>query len=171
MKRLDRVDAGGNYLHRLHQEDLFRALPRFNVKYEPTDGNYANNCAKLINEESVNPFGDRAMLFSRLLLDWAIGNVGNHWKNHSMLWSEDWSRKSLSPFYDLTCIAMYPEVDREMGVSFGGSRRIDQVTRGEVAATAKACGAGKRCGLAELDETIEEFPAADANGGMVAVKG
>jgi len=47
-----------------------------------------------------------------------------------------------------------------MGVSFGGSRRVDQVTRSEVAATAKACGVGEKRGLMELDETIEEFPAA-----------
>ena len=160
VKRFDRVDTGGGYLHRLHQEDFFQALPRFNDKYEPTDGNYANNCAKLITEESINPFGDRAMLFSRLLFDWAIGNADNHLKNHSMLWSDDWSRKSLSPLYDVTCTTVYPEVDREMGVSFGGSRRVDQVTRDEVAATAKACGVGVRRGFRELDETIESFPAA-----------
>ena len=63
--------------------------------------------------------------------------------------------KSLAPLYDVTSTTVYPEVDREMGVSFGGSRRVDQVTRSEVAATAKACGVGEKRGLMELDETIE----------------
>lgn len=160
VERFDRIDVGDEYLHRLHQEDFFQALPRFGDKYEPTDGNYANSCARLINEESANPFGDRAMLFSRLVLDWAVGNADNHLKNHSMLWSDDWARKGLSPLYDITCTTMYPELDKEMGVSFGGSRRIDQTTRDDVAATAKACGVGERRGLMELDETIEAFPAA-----------
>ena len=160
VKRFDRIDVGSEFFHRLHQEDFFQALPKFGDKYEPTDGNYANNCAKLINEESANPFGDRAMLFSRLVFDWAVGNADNHLKNHSMLWSDDWSRKSLAPLYDVTSTTVYPEVDREMGVSFGGSRRVDQVTRSEVAATAKACGVGEKRGLMELDETIEEFPVA-----------
>ena len=160
VERFDRIDAGGKFLHRLHQEDFFQALPQFKNKYEPTDGHYANNCVRLINEESANPFGDRAMLFSRLLLDWAVGNADNHLKNHSMLWSDDWSAKILSPLYDITCTTVYPEIDREMGVSFGGSRCIDQVSRSDVAKTAKACGVGEKRGLAELDEMIERFPAA-----------
>lgn len=158
VERFDRVDTGDEFLHRIHQEDFFQAFPEFRDKYEPTDGNYANHCALLIGEESSNPFGDRMMLFSRLLLDWALGNADNHLKNHSMLWSEDWSSRLLSPLYDLTCTTIYPEIDREMGVSFGGSRRIDCVERGDVLRTACACGVGDKRGGMELDSLLEEFP-------------
>lgn len=158
VERFDRIDAGGDYLHRLHQEDFFQAMPLFSNKYEPTDGHYANRCARLISEECANPFGDKMMLFSRLLLDWAVGNADNHLKNHSILWSDDWSSKTLSPLYDITCTTVYPGLDKEMGVSFGGSRRVDEVTRTEIAATAKSCGVGEKHALAELDEIIERFP-------------
>lgn len=160
VERFDRIDAGGEFLHRIHQEDFHQAFSEFGDKYEPTDGNYANHCAWLIGEESSNPFGDRMMLFSRLLVDWALGNADNHLKNHSMLWSEDWSSRMLSPLYDLTCTTVYPEIDREMGVSFGGSRRIDCVVRADVLRTARACGVGEKRGGMELDSLLEDFPSA-----------
>lgn len=158
--RFDRVDVGDGFLHRLHQEDFFQAFPSFADKYEPTDGGYANHCARLINEESQNPFGDRRLLFSRLLFDWAIGNADNHLKNHSMLWSEDWQSREVAPLYDVTCTTIYPEVDREMGVSFGRSRRIDDVTRADVLATAQACGVGEEFACNELVNMLETFSVA-----------
>lgn len=132
-------------------------MPDHNDKYEPTDGHYANHCAHLIDEESRNPLGDRRLLFSRLLLDWAAGNADNHLKNHSMLWNDSWSEKTLAPLYDITCTTIYPNVDREMGVSFGRSRHIDTVTRNDVLATARACGVGQKFANNELDELLETF--------------
>lgn len=158
VERFDRIDVGDAFLHRLHQEDFLQALPDYFDKYEPTDGNYANHCARVVNEGSRNPFGDRRLLFSRLLLDWAMGNADNHLKNHSMLWSEDWSSRELSPLYDLTCTTVYPELDREMGVSFGGSRRIDDVRAEDIVATARSCGVGARFARDELEELLEVFP-------------
>ena len=158
VERFDRIDVGDAFLHRLHQEDFLQALPDYFDKYEPTDGNYANHCARVVNEGSRNPFGDRRLLFSRLLLDWAMGNADNHLKNHSMLWSEDWSSRELSPLYDLTCTTIYPELDREMGVSFGGSRRIDDVRAEDIVATARSCGVGARFARDELEELLEVFP-------------
>lgn len=160
VERFDRFDAGDAFLHRLHQEDFLQALPDFSDKYEPTDGNYANHCAWVIEEGSRNPFGDRRLLFSRLLFDWAVGNADNHLKNHSMLWSEDWLSREVSPLYDVTCTTIYPELDREMGVSFGCSRRIDCVTREDVMSTARACGVGARFAKDEFDEILEMFPSA-----------
>lgn len=160
VKRFDRIDAGDVFLHRLHQEDFLQALPDFTDKYEPTDGNYANHCAWVVNEGSGNPFGDRRLLFSRLLFDWAVGNADNHLKNHSMLWSEDWFSREMSPLYDVTCTTIYPEIDREMGVSFGRSRRIDDVTREDILATARSCGVGIGFANDELEELLEKFPGA-----------
>lgn len=160
IKRFDRIDVGDAFLHRLHQEDFLQALPEFFSKYEPTDGNYAHHCARVIGETSQNPSGDRRFFFSRLLFDWAIGNADNHLKNHSMLWNEDWSARELSPLYDLTCTTIYPELDKEMGVSFGRSRRIDTVTREDIVATARMCGVGGKFPMREFDNLLEEFPVA-----------
>lgn len=160
IKRFDRIDAGDKFLHRLHQEDFLQALPEFFDKYEPTDGNYAHHCARVINARSQNPVGDKRFLFSRLLFDWAIGNVDNHLKNHSMLWNEDWSVQELSPLYDVTCTTIYTELAKEMGVSFGRSRRIDEVTREDIMSTAKLCGVGEKFAIIELQSLLEEFPAA-----------
>ncbi len=158
IERFDRIEARDTFLHRLHQEDFLQALPDHFDKYEPTDGHYANHCAWILDEESRNPFGDRRLLFSRLLFDWAIGNADNHLKNHSMLWSKDWSSREMSPLYDITCTTIYPELDREMGVSFGRSRRIDDVTHDDILATARSCGVGTKFANNELEELLETFP-------------
>lgn len=160
IKRFDRIDTGDKFLHRLHQEDFFQALPEFLDKYEPTDGSYAHHCAWVINERSQNPIGDKRFLFSRLLFDWAIGNADNHLKNHSMLWREDWLAQEISPLYDVTCTTIYPELAKEMGVSFGRSRRIDSVTREDIMATAKLCGVGEKFAMMDLQNLLEEFPSA-----------
>lgn len=160
VERFDRIDVGDAFLRRLHQEDFLQALPDCFGKYEPTDGNYANHCAWVVGEGSRDPFGERRLLFSRLLLDWALGNADNHLKNHSMLWSEDWSSREMAPLYDLTCTTVYPELDREMGVSFGRSRRIDDVRMEDVMATARSCGVGARFARDELGELLETFPSA-----------
>ena len=160
VERFDRVDTGNDYLCRLHQEDFLQALPYLRDKYEPTDGNYANHCASLINDESTNPFGDKQLFVLRLMFDWAVGNADNHLKNHSLLWSADWGKKELSPLYDVTCTTIYPGIYKEMGVSFGGSRRIDEVTRTEILSMARRCGANVKLVESELDELLETFPRA-----------
>ena len=54
----------------------------------------------------------------------------NHLKNWSLVWDESWKQVRLAPLYDVLCTTVYPSLVREMGVSFGGSRKIDDVTRG-----------------------------------------
>ena len=160
IERFDRVSAGTDFLHRIHQEDFYQCSPGCNQKYEPTGGHYANRCAATIESTSSNPYGDRAMFFDRLLFDWAIGNADNHLKNHSMLWDQSWSHCTLSPLYDITCTTLYPGLDYEMGVSFGKSRRIDCVGTADVLATAKECGIGGSQASRMLAETLDSFPTA-----------
>ncbi len=135
VRRFDRTSDSINTLDglslpaRLHQEDFCQAsgLPAF-CKYEPTDGHYVERCCSIISRSSSNPFGDRMMFIESLLLDFIIGNCDNHLKNHSLLWNSSWSSRELAPLYDITCTTMYPELDREMGVSLCRSRRIDDVS-------------------------------------------
>lgn len=45
-----------------------------------------------------------------------------------------------------------------MGVSFGRSRRIDNVTREDIMTIARLCGVGEKFAGAELQTLLEEFP-------------
>ena len=96
-------------------------------------------------------------MFSRLLFDWAIGNADNHLKNHSFLWAADWSAKEVAPLYDITATTVYPQIDKEMGVSFGGSRRIDRVELDDVLAIAKSCGVSKAFAESEVEKLMQRF--------------
>ena len=139
VQRFDRYKDRIGVVRRLHQEDFCQAsgFTSF-MKYEPTDGHFANRCASLIAECSSNPFGDRMAFFQLLLFDYLIGNCDNHLKNYSFVWDSRWSGKELSPAYDITCTTIYPNLDRAMGVSLCAERSIDAVTTESIRETARA---------------------------------
>ncbi len=148
IERFDRVRAersrredGHIVPFRLHQEDFCQAssLPSM-YKYEPTDGYYLSRVAHVIGKASFNPLEDRLKFFQGILFDYLIGNCDNHLKNYSLLWTEDWSSCSLSPFYDKTCTTMYPVLAREMGISLSPSRVIDKVIESDIKASGKQIG-------------------------------
>ena len=159
VKRFDRREEdGAPFPNRLHQEDLGQALLLAgNFKYEPTDGHYAALITGAINRLSSNPFGDRVVFFRRLLFDWLVGNCDNHLKNHSFVWSADWTQRELSPLYDVTCTTFYPALDKEMGVSLCPSRRVDEVTVSDLEELAKTVGIPNMIALAEAAELKERF--------------
>lgn len=162
VERFDRtLQLSAAFPHRLHQEDFCQAAGiASSLKYEPTDGHYLALASDVLSKASANPFGDRAMFFSRLLFDWAIGNCDNHLKNHSLLWRTDWSGCGLSPLYDITCTTRYPALAREMGISLCQSRKIDDVTIGDILASAKVAGLPPKMAASEFEQMEELFPKA-----------
>jgi serine/threonine-protein kinase HipA len=100
------------------------------------------------------------MFFNRVLFDYLIGNCDNHLKNHSFLWSSDWSGLELSPLYDITCTTFYPELDREMGVSLCESRRIDDVKKADIVRAARAIGISEDLGWSQYLELSAQLPGA-----------
>lgn len=146
---------------RLHQEDFCQAsmlMP--DMKYEPTGGNYVNRCGSIIARASSNPFGDRAFFLQALYFDYLIGNCDNHLKNHAVCWDESWDTCGLSPLYDITCTTIYPNIDREMGVSLCASRRIDEVAPEDIARTSQAIGVPRKLGIDLYRELYATFPKA-----------
>lgn len=136
VKRYDRTfEAGKSNLFsglpapiRLHQEDMCQALGiNPDLKYEPSDANYLGLMHSVLASHSCNPMEDRFTLAYYQLFDYAVGNCDNHLKNWSILYSADWEDISLSPLYDVVDTAIFPKLSREMGVSFGGNRIIDDV--------------------------------------------
>ena len=146
---------------RLHQEDFCQAAGlSSHFKYEPTDGRYLSLGARIISRTSLVPFGDKMMFFNRILFDYLIGNCDNHLKNHSLLWNESWSSRTLSPLYDVTCTTMYPSIDREMGVSLCPSRRTDDVTAEDIRQAAKEIGIAEKLGWQQYRSLCAELETA-----------
>ena len=143
---------------RLHQEDMCQALsmpPRF--KYEPTDGRYfekAIGCAAGCG----NSFGESMLMAQYIMFDYLIGNADNHLKNYAFLYSSDLSSRSVAPMYDIVSTSAYEGLDLEMGVSFGGSRRITDVTREAIGDAIKRCNLPPKPLLREFDEMAEQVP-------------
>ena len=166
VKRFDRVtsDAGRSVdglpiPYRLHQEDVCQArgVSR-ELKYEPTGVNYLGLIVDAVRRASTNQMEDRFLVGYNQLFDYAVGNCDNHLKNWSLVWDESWKQVRLAPLYDVLCTTVYPSLVREMGVSFGGSRKIDEVTRGSV--MSQMIGAGLPGGIVAgmIADTCNEVP-------------
>lgn len=166
VRRFDRVtpDAGCSVdglpiPYRLHQEDVCQAkgISR-ELKYEPTGVNYLGLIVDAVRRTSTNQMEDRFLVGYNQLFDYAVGNCDNHLKNWSFVWDESWKQVRLAPLYDVLCTTVYPGLVREMGVSFGGSRKIDDVTRGSV--MSQMIGAGLPGGIVAgmIADTCNEVP-------------
>lgn len=144
---------------RLHQVDACQAsgLLGADFKYEPSGVSYLNRLASLISEMSPDPYQDRISLVYRQLFHFVIGNADNHLKNWSFLYDEDWELVGLAPLYDVLDTTIYENLRLEMGVSFGGSRRLCDVTRDMVFDTFAAVGVPDAIVRGAIGDTVKEI--------------
>ena len=96
------------------------------------------------------------MLSYYQLFDFVMGNCDNHLKNWSILYSADWETAELAPLYDVVNTTMHPQLAREMGVSFGGSRVIDEVTVDMVLGRLASIGVSKTMAKGMLADMRDE---------------
>ena len=101
---------------------------------------------------------DRFLVGYNQLFDYAVGNCDNHLKNWSLVWDEDWKQVRLAPLYDVLCTTVYPNLVREMGVSFGGSRKIDDVSRESVLRQMAEAGLPQGIVTGMINDTCSEVP-------------
>ena len=101
---------------------------------------------------------DRFLVGYNQLFDYAVGNCDNHLKNWSLVWDEGWKQVRLAPLYDVLCTTVYPNLVREMGVSFGGSRKIDDVTRESVMEQMSEAGLPGGIVAGMINDTRNEVP-------------
>jgi serine/threonine-protein kinase HipA len=122
VERFDRKPDGG----RVHMEDFAQVFGVFpDDKYQKRSyANIAQVLAAEAGEESVNDFVQR-LVFSVL-----IGNGDMHLKNWSLLYP-DGRRPVLAPAYDYVSTIPYIPTD-QLGLSFGGSKRIDVITQDQM---------------------------------------
>ncbi len=128
-------------------------------KYEPSGAAHLNRLSALISEMSANPFDDRLSLTYMQLFHYVVGNADNHLKNWSLIYDKDWGSIRLAPLYDVLDTTIYESLPLEMGVSFGGSRRIDEVTKDTVFDAFDRAGVPKVVVKGAIDASIEELPA------------
>ena len=166
VKRFDRTTTnegrtvdGLSVPSRLHQEDICQAkgISR-ELKYEPTGVSYLGLIVDAVRRTSTNQTEDRFLIGYNQLFDYAVGNCDNHLKNWSLVWDEDWKQVRLAPLYDVLCTTVYPNLVREMGVSFGGSRRIDDVTRSMVFNQMSEAGLPEGIVTGMIADTCNEVP-------------
>lgn len=148
---------------RLHQADLCQVMGIAvdGLKYTPSDelvANYNTSVADAISRESTERYGDRSYVFEVQVFNYLIGNCDNHLKNLSMTWQPDWSGKSVSPIYDITCTTIYEDLSRDMGLGIGRHRAIDEIDTADFNAFARQLGIGNpqaRWSIAELAHAFE----------------
>ena len=123
VERFDRKPDGG----RVHMEDFAQVFGVFpDDKYQKRSyANIAQVLAAEAGEDGVNDFM-RRLVFSVL-----IGNGDMHLKNWSLLYP-DGRRPILAPAYDYVSTIAYLPND-QLGLSFGGSKRIDIITQEQIA--------------------------------------
>lgn len=127
------------YVKRLHQEDFTQALGvTSGSKYAELPGGSAATIAKLIRSKSSNPAHDLAAFARSLLFSYAIGNCDAHLKNYSIILRP--ATFSLAPAYDLICTTWFPNLSREVAMSYGGVKDIDEITPACLAQLARDLG-------------------------------
>lgn len=110
--RYDRVDTGGKWLTRIHQEDMCQALgvPPTR-KYENEGGPGVRRITGLLRNalpvEHVTAGVWR--FFDAVVLNWMIGGTDGHAKNYSLLLAGNQVR--LAPLYDVASALPYPGQD------------------------------------------------------------
>lgn len=144
---------------RLHQEDFHQASAA-PYKYEPTDGSYLSLLASTARRGCVNSFGEASLAVEYTLFDYLVGNCDNHLKNYALLYDETWHACEMAPLYDVVSTVSYPGLYLEMGVSFGGSRRIDDVSHSLVEDAALRCGVPADTVFSALSDLAGRIPGA-----------
>ena len=131
--RYDRKIKNG-VVRRLHQEDCCQAigLPptmKYQKDGDPHDETRRANFDNLmaLQNKTRDPLSFRAAIFDITFFNYLIGNSDAHAKNFALLY--DANRPLLAHFYDLVCVAMYPEYSQEFAMRIGGQKLWDDIER------------------------------------------
>lgn len=128
VRRYDRLPENDGIIKRVHQEDFCQALGFSSQrKYEIEGGPSFSDCFSLATEVADNPLTDTETLIRWHIFNVLVGNADGHAKNLSLVY-RDKNSKTLAPFYDLVCTAIYPRLDLRIAMSVGGCFDTGQLT-------------------------------------------
>lgn len=177
VERFDRSispDSADLHVTRLHQEDLAQA---FGItpgsKYAELEGGSIRSIARFLRSQASTPALDILHFAQMLCFSYLIGDCDAHLKNYSLMYGTgrhpSRTALSLAPAYDLVCTTYFPRYRRDMAMSLGGSRNIDEVAPSTFSALARELGiteaALKRL-ASPLAERIEDAIRAAGDGSM-----
>ncbi len=127
IKRYDREIVQGK-LKRLHQNDLCQTLGLpSNKKYEAEGGPSLVDCFDAVLKQSSQPAKDKKRLIEWVVFNILVGNMDSHAKNLSVMTVAN--KKELTPFYDMVCTLVYPNLSRKFAFKIGGENRPDWIMR------------------------------------------
>ena len=94
-----------------------------------------------------------------MIFSYLIGNNDGHIKNLSLVYHRD-SSVSLAPFYDLVCTEIYPDLSKEMAISFGCHYVKDEIDESDFYSFSNDLFLKSKCVFNRLDEFIQILPKA-----------
>ena len=126
--RFDRKTDAKGQLTRLHQNDLCQLLGLLsNKKYESEGGPTLKACFNAVLKHSSQPAKDKKRLIEWVVFNVLVGNMDGHAKNLSLMRGDD--KTKLTPFYDLICTAVYPQLSQKLAFKIGGENRPQWLMR------------------------------------------
>ncbi len=146
VKRFDRTTDGA-----VHMEDfaqVFRIFP--DDKYRK--GSYRNVAEVIAAETGADGIAE---FIRRLVFNTLVGNADMHLKNWSLIYP-DRRRAALAPAYDFVSTIIYP-VDRKSALSYGRTKRMDELSTDELAYLAGKARLSERLVLDTAAETVARF--------------
>jgi serine/threonine-protein kinase HipA len=128
IERYDR-QRKGNYIIRVHQEDVCQALGIMPTKkYQNEGGPSASGIAELLRTYSTDRQDDLDTFVAAIGFNWLIAGTDAHAKNFSLLLSD--RRVRLAPLYDVASILPYDEFDLQkikLAMKIGGEYKLNQI--------------------------------------------
>jgi serine/threonine-protein kinase HipA len=165
VKRYDRSEREGQTV-RIHQEDLCQALglPP-SRKYARPGGPPALSpalarLARILRERAVSPDEELMRLLQQVVVSVALRNTDLHGKNLSLVHVQ--GSVALAPAYDITTTTAFVPAQQHIGLSIGGTFRIDQIAGDQLVLEARSWGMPERIATEVVRSTAAVLRAATA---------
>jgi serine/threonine-protein kinase HipA len=82
-------------------------------------------CFNVVLKQSSQPAKDKKWLIEWVIFNLLVGNMDSHAKNLSLM--SVTNKRELTPFYDLVCTAVYPNLSQKFAFKIGGENRSDWI--------------------------------------------
>lgn len=135
--RFDRVLNADGSVMRHHAEDGCQLTGRASLaKYAQWNGPAYAELVAVLNRYGLSPLEDGELLFRWAVANLALGNRDAHAKNVSVLHVQPMTVK-LAPAYDVVCTLVYPALDDDLPLRFGGQLTVAALTPQSLARAAR----------------------------------
>ena len=148
VRRFDRGPSG-----RVHIEDLNQVVGGWPAE------KYKNHSYESLGKLVLGVTGSAdafAEYVRRLVFVVAVGNEDAHLKNWSLIY-RDGRTAELAPAYDLVSTITYSGLTRGLGLSLGGTKAFDRISRDSFRRLADVAGIDERTVLDVVDATVERI--------------